>query len=68
MPLRLPPGGKWGPSEFLALTTQVNDQGGRYQVCRPNAFYRYGWNTPVPNRIYVNHAHHTRAASAVHRE
>ncbi|TVS20236.1 MAG: hypothetical protein EA424_04980 [Planctomycetaceae bacterium] len=53
VPLRLPPGGKWGPSEFLALTTLVNDQGGRYQVCGPNAFYRYGWDTQVPNRIYA---------------
>jgi hypothetical protein len=54
VPLRLPPGGKWGPNEFLALNTLVNDQGGRYQVCGPNAVYRYGWDTQVPNRIYAD--------------
>ena len=53
VPPRLPPGGKWGPSEFLALNTLISDQGGQYQICGPNAFYRYGWDTQVPARIYA---------------
>jgi predicted transcriptional regulator of viral defense system len=53
VPPRLPPGGKWSPSEFLALATLVEDQGGRYQICGPNAFYRYGWDDQIPNRLYA---------------
>lgn len=53
VPPRLPPGGKWSPSEFLALTTLIEDQGGRYQVCGPGAFYRYGWDNQIPNRLYA---------------
>ena len=53
VPPRLPPGGKWSPSEFLALTTLIEDQGGRYQVCGPSAFYRYGWDNQIPNRLYA---------------
>jgi len=52
VPPRLPPGGKWSPNEFLALTTLI-DQGGRYQVCGPSAFYRYGWDKQIPNRLYA---------------
>ena len=37
VPPRLPPGGKWSPSEFLSLTTLMEDQGGRYQVCGARA-------------------------------
>ena len=51
VPPRLPPGGKWSPSEFLALTTLIEDQDGRYQVCGPGAFYRYGWENQIANRI-----------------
>ena len=53
VPPRLPPGGKWSPSEFLALTTLIEDRGGRYQVCGPSAFYRYGWDDQIPNRLYA---------------
>ncbi len=53
VPPRLPPGGKWSPGEFLALTTLIDDQGGRYQICGPNAFYRYGWDEQVLNRVYA---------------
>jgi predicted transcriptional regulator of viral defense system len=53
VPPRLPPGGKWSPSEFLALTTLMEDQDGRYQVCGPSAFYRYGWDNQIPNRLYA---------------
>ena len=53
VPPRLPPGGKWSPGDFLALTTLIEDQGGRYQVCGPSAFYRYGWDNQIPNRLYA---------------
>ena len=53
VPPRLPPGGRWSPGEFLALSTLMSDRGGRYQISGPNAFYRYGWTDQVPNRLYV---------------
>ena len=53
VPLRLPPGGRWSPGEFLALSTLMNDRGGRYQISGPNTFYRYGWTDQVPNRLYA---------------
>jgi len=53
VPPRLPPGGRWSPGEFLALTTLMKDRGGRYQISGPNTFYRYGWTEQVPNRLYA---------------
>ena len=53
VPPRVPPGGKWSPSEALALTTLIEDQNSKYQVCGPNTFYRYGWDDQVPNRVYA---------------
>jgi predicted transcriptional regulator of viral defense system len=53
VPPQLPPGGKWSPGEFLALNTLIEDQAGRYQICGPSAFYRYGWEDQVPNRLYA---------------
>jgi len=53
VPPRLPPGGKWSPSEFLALTALIEDRGGQYQVCGPSAFYHYGWDNQIPNRLYA---------------
>ena len=53
VPPRLPLGGKWSPSEILALDTLIQDSGGRYQICGPNAFNRYGFDEQVPNRIYA---------------
>jgi predicted transcriptional regulator of viral defense system len=53
IPPRLPPGGKWSPGEFLALSTLIEDRDGRYQICGPSAFYRYGWDDQLPNRIYT---------------
>jgi predicted transcriptional regulator of viral defense system len=53
IPPRLPPGGRWSPGEFLALSTLMRDRGGRYQITGPNAFYRYGWTDQVPNRVYA---------------
>ena len=53
VPSRLPPGGKWSPGEFWALSALIDDRDGRYQICGPNAFYHYGWDDQVPNRIYA---------------
>jgi predicted transcriptional regulator of viral defense system len=53
VPPRLPPGGRWSPGEFLALTTLMGDRDGRYQISGPSTFYRYGWTEQVPNRVYA---------------
>jgi predicted transcriptional regulator of viral defense system len=37
----------------LALNTLIEDRGGRYQICGPNAFNRYGFDEQVPTRIYA---------------
>jgi predicted transcriptional regulator of viral defense system len=53
VPNRLPLGGKWSPDEILALNTLMEDQNGRYQICGPNAFNRYGFDEQVPTRLYA---------------
>ena len=53
VPERLPLGGRWSPGEGLALNTLLDAQQGRYQICGPNAFNRYGFDEQVPTRWYV---------------
>lgn len=53
VPDRLPLGGGWSPDEGLALSTLFDAQNGRYQICGPNAFNRYGFDEQVPTRVYV---------------
>jgi len=53
VPPRLPLGGKWSPNEALVLNTLMEDRQGRYQICGPNAFNRYGFDDQIPNRVYV---------------
>jgi predicted transcriptional regulator of viral defense system len=53
LPAVLPLGGRWSPGEALALTTLMQDRGGLFQICGPNAFHRYGWDEQVPNRVYA---------------
>ena len=53
VPPRLPLGGSWTPDEALALDALMQDRKGRYQVCGPNAFNRYGFDEQVPTRVYV---------------
>jgi hypothetical protein len=31
----------------------MEDQDGRYQICGPNAFNRYGFDEQVPTRVYA---------------
>ena len=53
VPQRLPLGGKWSPEEALVLDTLMDDRQGRYQICGPNAFNRYGFDTQIPTRVYA---------------
>jgi len=53
VPPQLPLGGAWTPNEALALNTLMEDRNGRYQICGPNAFNRYGFDEQIPNRVYV---------------
>lgn len=53
VPPRLPLGSKWTPDEALALNTLMGDRNGRYQVCGPNAFSRYGFDEQIPVRVYA---------------
>lgn len=52
-PAQLPLGGRWSPDEALALNTLIEDRQGRYQICGPNAFNRYGLDEQVPTRVYA---------------
>lgn len=53
VPERLPLGGSWSPDETLALNTLMGNRQGRYQICGPNAFNRYGFDDQIPNRVYA---------------
>jgi predicted transcriptional regulator of viral defense system len=53
VPQKLPLGGKWTPSEALALNAFMQDVKATYQICGPNAFNRYGWDEQVPARVYA---------------
>jgi predicted transcriptional regulator of viral defense system len=53
VPRTLPLGGKWSPDEALALTALMQAVDGRYQICGPNAFNRYGFDGQVPTRVSV---------------
>ena len=52
-PPTIPRGGKWSPGEALVLSTLMEDKKGQYQLCGPNAFYRYKWTEQIPNRLYI---------------
>lgn len=53
VPPRLPLGGQWSPGEIPAITALMEELRGRYQICGPNAFNRYGFDGQIPNRVYV---------------
>ena len=53
VPSKLPLGGKWSPDEALVLNTLMESQRGRYQICGPNAFNRYGFDEQIPTRVYA---------------
>lgn len=53
VPRKLPLGGQWSPDEALAVNTLMKELDGRYQICGPNAFNRYGFDEQIPNRVYA---------------
>ena len=53
IPPRLPLGGLWSPDDILALNVLMEDKRGRYQICGPNAFNRYGLDEQAPARLYA---------------
>ncbi|HWV47020.1 MAG TPA: hypothetical protein VN039_13525 [Nitrospira sp.] len=53
VPAHLPLGGVWAPNEILALNTLMEDRNGRYQICGPNTFNRYGFDEQIPVRVYA---------------
>jgi predicted transcriptional regulator of viral defense system len=53
VPRKLPIGGQWSPDEALAVNTLMRELAGRYQICGPTAFNRYGLDGQVSNRVYV---------------
>lgn len=53
VPPRLPLGGTWNPSEILALNSVIEDKQGKYQICGPNAFNRYGFIDQIPIQVYA---------------
>ncbi len=52
-PPKLPLGGEWTPDEVTALNALIEDRDGRYQICGPNTFNRYGFDDQVPGRVYA---------------
>jgi predicted transcriptional regulator of viral defense system len=53
VPERIPLGGQWTPDEAMALNALMDAQKGRYQICGPNAFNRYGFDVQIPTRVYA---------------
>ena len=53
LPPRMALGGKWTPDEIVALDAVMRDVNGRYQICGPNTFNRYGFDQQVPARVYA---------------
>ncbi len=67
VPATLPLGSAWTPTRASALTALMEDRKGRYQICGPNAFNRYGLDDQIPNRIvaYNNRISGERTIGAV---
>jgi len=53
VPLRVPPGGKFGVDEYLILEEFMEVLKGRYQISGPSAFNYYGFSDQIPNRLYI---------------
>ena len=53
VPPRIPLGIRWSPSEAQALNALMAEKEGRYQICGPNAFNRYGFDEQIPTRVYA---------------
>ncbi len=53
VPSRIPAGGRLAVTENYILSMLMKELKGKYQVSGPNAFYFYGFENQVPNRVYV---------------
>jgi predicted transcriptional regulator of viral defense system len=53
VPDRLPPGGKWNPGEYRALSILMDECKGLYQITGANAFNFFGFDNQMPVRMYV---------------
>lgn len=53
VPSRMPSGGRWSVSPYVVLAELMSEMEGRYQIGGPSAFYYYGFDEQVPNRMYV---------------
>ena len=51
----------------VAINTLMADRKGKYQICGPNAFNRYGFDSQIPTRVYAynNKISGTRTIGAV---
>lgn len=52
-PRTLPVGGGWNPSESIVLPALMRARGGKYQICGPTSFIRYGFDDQVPNCVFI---------------
>jgi predicted transcriptional regulator of viral defense system len=66
VPSRLPLGGKWSPDEILALNTLIEDQAGRYRICGPNAFNRYGFDDSASAGLYTTTVSRASRSEVLH--
>jgi predicted transcriptional regulator of viral defense system len=53
LPQKLPPGGKWTPSEYILIARFMEEIKAKYQLTGLAAFNFYGLNQQVPNEISV---------------
>ncbi len=53
VPDRIPPGGKWNPTEYMINAYVMNDLRATYQICGPTAFNFYGLEEQIPNTIFL---------------
>jgi predicted transcriptional regulator of viral defense system len=53
VPDRIPPGGKWNPTEYMINAYVMKDLKATYQICGPTAFNFYSLEDQIPNAIYL---------------
>ncbi len=53
VPQKIPPGGKWCPSEYVIIYYLMDYYKANYQIGGPSAFNYYGLDNQIPNNIYI---------------
>src|ERR1051326_3830333 len=53
VPTKIPPGGKWMPSEYVLISELMDVLGAKYFISGPAAFQYYGLTTQIPQVICV---------------